>query len=502
MNKLIFNNKTLAHPLDKNLFVLRKDSGIYIPSSCYKAGTCKECVIKINEGEEYLNERTIHEKHLKSPFRLACQTKIIKDNSTIVCSTLKRDEIVIEDTSYLTKDIEVENKLNPRIRKDKDGNVYLDEKLIDKASNSIFGLGGKQLKRILNSYISDALNTLVQNPQNIYLLTIGGNTTMRDIFFGLNIKPLGQSPYLSTNELRFKQGNINTTTIETNAKSLRIPIHNEAKVYSPPIIGNHIGSDITAGLIATGFNHSGQNNIFIDIGTNTEIIIGNKEMAYASSSPSGPAFEGGGITFGMPALKGAIERIKIKGENVIFEVIGNSNPVGICGSGLIDILGELKRTKKINNTGRFTDDIENDKFYISKEHDIFITENDINQLAQAKGSNSAAIEVLMNKAGLTYDKIDTVYLAGGFGKHIDLDMAKLIGLLPNIDNSKFKRIGNSCIEGLTISLLDKDKTKEIDHFVKNIQTVNLESEDTFFDYFVSGCLFSPMGEEQNEDDDF
>lgn len=547
MSKLIFNNKELEHPVGKNLFILKKDSGVYIPSSCYKAGTCKECVIKIEKGEEYLNERTIHEKHLKSPFRLACQAKITEENSTVICSTLKRDEIVIEDTSYLTNSNN-KYKVNSVVTKDSEGNVYLNNELIDTTRKAILGLAidigtttivlrlidlesglikkvvsfenpqrfagtnvmsrilfdtenrGKQLKRILTSYISDAIKTLTDSPENIYDVIIGGNTTMRDIFFGLNVKSVGQSPYLSLNEIEHNEGKIDSTIIESTGVKMHLPIHHKGRVYSLPIIGNHIGSDISAGLIATDFDSIDSNNIFIDIGTNTEIIVGNKDNAFAASSPSGPAFEGGGITFGMPALKGAIQRVKIKDDKIAIDIVGNSTPVGICGSGLIDILGELKKNNKINNTGRLNSG--DDKFWINKDREIFISENDINQLAQAKGSNSGAIRVLLDKAGLDFDEIDTIFLAGGFGKHLDLDLAKTIGLLPNIENEKFKKLGNSCIEGLTIALLDKDRIREIDIFVKKIETINLESEDNFFDYFVDGCLFGPMGEEQEDDDDF
>jgi len=548
MSKLIFNNKILEHPVDKNLFVLKKDSGVYIPSSCYKAGTCKECVIKIEKGEEYLNEKTIHEKHLKSPFRLACQAQIVQDNIEVVCSTLKRDEIVIEDTSYLSNNKANNYTINPGIRKNIENNVYLDDLLIDNTENNILGLAidigtttivlrlidlekgdiikvvsfenpqrfagtnvmsrilfdtenrGKQLKRILTSYISDAIGTLTDIPNNIYEVCIGGNTTMRDIFFGLNVKSIGQSPYESLNEIDLNNGKIQSTYLESTAEKMHIPIHPKARIFSLPIIGNHIGSDISAGLISLDFHKKSSFNILIDIGTNTEIIIGNKNKSYAASSPSGPAFEGGGITYGMPALKGAIERITIEKEKINIKIVGDSTPIGICGSGLIDILGELKRTEKINTTGRYNNG--EDKFYVDKENEIFISENDINQLAQAKGSNSGAIRVLLDKLNLKFEDITNIYLAGGFGKHIDLEMAKMIGLLPNIENNKFKKIGNSCIEGLTIALLDKTKRLEIDNYIKKIKTVNLESEEMFFDYFVDGCLFVPMGSEQEDEDDF
>ncbi len=552
MAKLIFNNKIFDYPINKDLFVLQKDTGIFISSSCYKQGLCKECVIKIEKGNEFLNEPTKYEKHLKYPYRLACQTKIIDEAGIVECSTLKRNEIVIEESStgsLINKNI----NLDPAVKKDSDNNVFIDSVQVGKTENNILGLAidigtttvvlkladltsgailktisfenpqrfagsnvmsrihydsndkTKQLKRILNSHIYNAIRKMTSDPQNIFDVIIAGNTTMRDIFFGIDVTSVGQSPYISITESEYKTGKRPSTALSFSGKRMRLPVNTNARVHSLPLIGNHIGSDIAAGLISTDFYNKEEWQVFIDMGTNTEIVLGNKDIAFASSSPSGPAFEGGGITFGMPALKGAIEKVKIFQDHVEYLTIGNIKPVGICGSGLIDIMGELKRADLIDVTGRFKNEhpyLKDDKFFLDKENDIFITENDLNQLAQAKGANSAAFEVLMTRAGIEKDEIGKFYLAGGFGKHIDLDQAKLIGLLPDLPNEIFIKTGNTSIDGLTIALFDKNKKTQIENFIKKIKVINLESEGSFFDFFVEGCLFKSIDSYETEFDDF
>jgi uncharacterized 2Fe-2S/4Fe-4S cluster protein (DUF4445 family) len=269
---------------------------------------------------------------------------------------------------------------------------------------------------------------------------------------------------------------------------MQIPIHPKAKIYGLPIIGGHVGADTSACLLAIHLMEEDKVIAFMDIGTNTEIVIGNKHRAITASSPSGPAFEGGGIAFGMPALDGAIDSVKISDDGSIdIKTVNNKAPVGICGSGLIDILGELTRTKKINEVGRFIDDLE--PLYLDKENKVFINENDINLLSQTKAANVAALQILFKEYGLAFDEIDIFYLAGGFGEHIDIEAGIRIGLLPNIPREKFKKIGNATIEGLNIALLSKTKRAALENFVGNIRQINLETDPDFFDHFVEGCLF-------------
>jgi uncharacterized 2Fe-2S/4Fe-4S cluster protein (DUF4445 family) len=231
----------------------------------------------------------------------------------------------------------------------------------------------------------------------------------------------------------------------------------------------------------------------MDIGTNTELIVGNRHKIFAASCPAGPAFEGGKISWGMPGLPGAIEKFEIKADgSVLSNVIGDVPAEGICGSGLIDILSELLRTGRINSLGRFEDGEK--KFVVSanNEQEIYVNESDINELAQAKGANVAGLHVVFNKYGIRFEDLDVFYLAGGFGRHLNVNSSKRIGLIPNIDDSKILQVGNASIEGACIALLSRTTRMELEGLVKKVTHCRLEADPNFFDYFVDGCQFNPV----------
>jgi len=192
-------------------------------------------------------------------------------------------------------------------------------------------------------------------------------------------------------------------------------------------------------------------------------------------------------------LSGAIERVKIGTDGALETgVIGNGPPLGICGSGLVDLVSELVRTGRINPLGRFEDGSE--KFIVAAEGDasIYLTEGDINELAQAKGANVAGLQVVFHDYGISFSDLDVFYLAGGFGRHLDIGSSKRIGLIPNIENSKIVRIGNAAIEGACIALLSRAKRAELEELVKNVTHCRLEAHENFFNFFVEGCQFNPV----------
>src|SRR5208283_606153 len=202
----------------------------------------------------------------------------------------------------------------------------------------------------------------------------------------------------------------------------------------------------------------------MDIGTNTELIVGNKHRILAASCPAGPAFEGGAIACGMPALEGAIEEVALKGGAFHLGVIGGGAPEGMCGSGLVELMSELIRTGRMNEMGRFQDDA--DRITVDREHDIFILESDVNELAQAKGANVAGLHVVAGNYGVEFDDIEVFYLAGGFGRRLKVEAAKRIGLIPNLPESRIVQAGNAAIEGASIALLSRRKRRELEELVK------------------------------------
>jgi uncharacterized 2Fe-2S/4Fe-4S cluster protein (DUF4445 family) len=233
----------------------------------------------------------------------------------------------------------------------------------------------------------------------------------------------------------------------------------------------------------------------MDIGTNTELILGNKHRVLAASRPAGPAFEGGQITFGMPGLPGAIEKVAIDEHGAArVTVIGDGGPEGMCGSGLVDLLSELLRTGRMNALGRFE---ESDGAFVvarSADEPITFSEADINALAQAKGANVAGLQIAFAEYGISMAQLDRFYLAGGFGRHLNIDSARRIGLIPNLPAAKIHQVGNASIEGACIALLSRTKRAELEQLVRRVTHCRLETHPGFFDFFVEGCQFGPVGE--------
>ena len=550
--ELHFNSQQTQVAPGSSLFECAEALGIYVPTSCIKQGKCKECLVEVVEGMDLLSPKTSQEKHLKENFRLSCRAHIAKDSGLIRCHTMRRGEMKIERHAF---HLPVESrtlKLDPCVTRS--GNkVLLDGKEIGSTNGPIHGLamdlgtttivlrllnletgevvadssfenpqrfGGsdvmsrihydtehrdKILQRTLAGYLSHAIEDFPANPQSIYEMVVAGNSTMRDIFFRLNVYSIGQNPYQSITEIELKKGERTTTSLNGNAKRLLLPINPKARVYGMPIISGHVGADAAACMLAIDLANESRLVAVMDIGTNTELILGNKEKIFAASCPAGPAFEGGKITNGMPGLPGAIEKVVIAPDgSLTFDVIGNVPAEGICGSGLIDLLSELIRTGRVNRLGRFERDEKEVVLSSYGNEKIVFTESDINELAQAKGANAAGLHVVFNKYGIRFDDLDIFYLAGGFGRHVDVESSKRIGLIPNIDSSKILQVGNASIEGACIALLSRSKRMELENLVKRVVHCRLETDPNFFDYFVEGCQFNPidtlnvLSEEQTE----
>ena len=172
-------------------------------------------------------------------------------------------------------------------------------------------------------------------------------------------------------------------------------------------------------------------------------------------------------------------------------VIGNGHPQGICGSGLVDALGAFLASGTMNKLGRFVDD--SDRYLLDEEHDIFVSEGDISELAQAKGANVAGLGIVLKNYGINVADLDCFYLAGGFARHLNIDTARRIGLIPDLPDHKISQIGNASVEGATIALLSRARRRELEDLVQRIEHIELETDAAFFDHFVEGCQFKPVG---------
>jgi uncharacterized 2Fe-2S/4Fe-4S cluster protein (DUF4445 family) len=257
-------------------------------------------------------------------------------------------------------------------------------------------------------------------------------------------------------------------------------------------VASHVGADAAACLLATGLADREEVTAILDIGTNTEVLVGNRHRVLAASCPAGPAFEGGGVACGMPALHGAVERVRLEEDGrVEVAVIGDGPPAGLCGSGLVDLLSELLRTGRMNELGRFADG--GDRFVVDEARGLFLSEADINELAQAKGANVAGLELVVERYGLRPEDLTCIHLAGGFARHLDLEAACRIGLLPGLTRERLRPVGNAALEGAAMALLSRSRRAALEALVPTIEHVRLEAEPRFFDVFVEGCQFKPWG---------
>jgi len=521
---LIIDGHEANASIGASIFECAESINVTVPTSCFKQGKCRECLVEIEEGAELLTDLTPQESHLGGRFRLACRTRFAQSGE-VRCHTLRRGSLRIEtETSGLqdqwNSDFQPTNHFGEHptayhgIAIDI-GTTTVALRLYDLRNAHLiatqsfenpqrFGGSdimarihfdgtnrGRLLQRTLLGYLTRAISALPIDPATISEMVVVGNPTMRDLFFGLDVQTIGVMPYRSLTEAALSEGRAQTTSLNIEARKLRLPLHPDARIYGAPLIGSHVGADAAACLMATGIANGDEICAILDIGTNTEAIIGNRHRLIAASCPAGPAFEGGGVLFGMPALDGAIERIRLNGNSVETTVVGNCEPAGICGSGLVDLLSELLRTGRMNEQGRFSD--EGEPIMVDSSHDIFLSEADVNELAQAKGANAAGLRVLAETYGIAMSQIDRLYLAGGFSRHLDVDASCRIGLVPDLSREKIQKVGNAALEGASMILLCIPYRERLEKLVKRVEHVRLETSPHFFDFFVEGCQFESFG---------
>tara|TARA_Y100000768_G_scaffold388858_1_gene387968 strand:+ start:4015 stop:5646 length:1632 start_codon:yes stop_codon:yes gene_type:complete len=537
--KFINEKKSIELSKNRSLFEYADQIKMRIPTSCGRFGDCHECIVEVSEGYDILSKPTEHENFLKEPFRLACQANTVSKDSNLKFSPRKRDRKILTnfsqessydvDHNYIYKDntliYKSENKETVLSKSKKIYGLAIDVGTTTVAINlvdinigkvlmtssfenpQIFG-GSDVMNRIsydsssykgelskaiissVNFEIGEFVKKLKIRRNEIVEVTIVGNSTMRDLFFNLDVEPIGVKPYKSIIETDYLDSKISSTELITSAKDLNLRINSEALIYSPPLIASHIGSDVSAGLIATDFFENNNTKMLIDIGTNTEVVLGTPQKMLAASCPAGPAFEGGEITYGMPGYEGAIEKVDFESNNFTYQTIGNSKPLGLCGSGLIDFLSILVENKIMNPLGKFEQ--EKDYIFIDNDESINLSRRDVSSLAQAKAANVCGQALVIKDFGTNMDDIDNVYLAGGFANYIDIENAKNIGFILNFPIEKIKKIGNTALEGATKLLLSNKLRKNLVDYVKKIDHLELETKPEFFDYFVEGCQFKKI----------
>ena len=362
--------------------------------------------------------------------------------------------------------------------------------------------GGK--KKLQDAIVKETLTPIIANlcktagisARSILRLSIGANTTMNHLLVGVDADPVRMDPYIPS--FFGWEGLL--------AGDLHLPANPLAPVIIAPNIGSYVGGDITAGTLAAGFWDKEEMSLFIDLGTNGEIVFGNSDFLMSCACSAGPAFEGGDISCGMRATDGAIEACTIDSATMepTLTVVGDPGQkcVGICGSGIIDIISELYRCGIINAKGLFIREGERVKrdqhgmgrYVIAGEtetetgREVSINEVDIDNFIRAKGAIFSAIDTLLQSVDMTVDCIDTVYVAGGIGSGINMKNAVNIGMLPDVELEKFRYIGNSSLTGAYAMVLSDQATAKCAEVGANMTYLELSTYPGYMDSFVAACF--------------
>ena len=381
------------------------------------------------------------------------------------------------------------------------GQIRYGADVINRIIESMKPGGSEKLQKAV---IEETINPMIQQmcrannfkPEHIYRMAVAANTTMNHLMAGMEGDPIRMEPYIPT----FYKTN------SLFASDIGIAINRDAHIIVAPNIGSYVGGDITAGALVSMLWNRPEFSLFIDLGTNGELVFGNSDFMMSCACSAGPAFEGGDISCGMRATDGAIEACTIDKETMepSYHVIGEDGqkPIGLCGSGIIDVIAELFRTGIINPKGKFIREgrrVRHDAYgmgsYViafeeeaGSVRDVEITEVDIDNFIRAKGAIFSAIRTMLNYLDMDVSMIEEVYVAGGIGSGINMKNAVTIGMFPDIPLEKFHYIGNSSLTGAYSMLLSTAAEKKTYEVARNMTYLELSTVPTYMDEFVAACF--------------
>lgn len=546
MSPLHHQGNQLELTVGRTLFDYADHLKVRVPTSCRRNGDCHECIVEVRRGMEGLSRISSSESFLRDNYRLACQAVVTDPDADVEFAVLRRQPRI------LTHSVRRTVPLQPLTYRKGDDVYYRShadgcDRRIDKYRGKIFGLavdvgtttvvmnlvdlqkgetlytasfenpqrfgGSDIMNRIVydggefrgelqqtmissvNFEIGEMARRLRFHRRLIYEVVVVGNSTMRDIFFGLDVQLIGEKPYMSVTELEAQAGRRTATSLSYSAKDLKLRIFPAANVYGAPLIGCHVGADTTAGLLAVAMDEVGVSDkeefaMLVDVGTNTEVVVGNRHRMMAASCPAGPAFEGGQIAHGMPGYDGAIESLTISQGKAQYDTIGGGDPQGICGSGLVDLLAQLRRNGLMSPLGVFHDG--SDEFCFVPEIKMALSRADVSALAQAKAANYCGQYIALRRYGVPFDRLNKLFLAGGFANYVNVASAVEIGFIANLPEDRIVKVGNAALEGATLMLLSGDMRHTAEEIAPKIEHIELETTPDFFEIFVEGCMFKPM----------
>ena len=514
---------------------------VVVPASCRRTGRCHECVVEVRAGADQLSPRTPAEAFLRPGYRLACQAqveradhdvdfrvlrhrlriqlapdvvatdldpavtvvggRVVADDGTdlgaVTAGPLVGVAIDIGTTTVVQELVELSTGALLAVAAFENPQIFGGSDVIARVSYDaeVPGELARALRRAINFELRALTERLGLRRTQLVEAVVVGNPTMRDLAFGIDVGPLGQLPFRSVTEVAMRDGAAASTTVMRRAHEVGFLLHPMARVIGGPIVASHVGADIAADLVAVGATENGARErgrpfMLVDIGTNTEVVVSDGQRLVAASGPAGPAFEGGGVGNGMAGAEGAIERVRFVDGRFEVGVIGDGPADGICGSGLVDLLAELRAKGGLLGSGRFADG--RPGVPVLPERNIALSRADIGHLAVAKAATAVGQRVLLRRLGLAPSDLDRLYLAGGFANALDAERAVAIGLLVPAPRDRIVPVGNASIAGARALLLSRRRRAELEALVQRIEHVELEAEPDFLDLFTDGCLFEPI----------
>jgi uncharacterized 2Fe-2S/4Fe-4S cluster protein (DUF4445 family) len=351
------------------------------------------------------------------------------------------------------------------------------------------------IQRTMNDLLHDLYDAAGVSRDRVYETVVVGNATMLHLLLGIDATPISMMPFTPA----FRE------PLYLPAREVGLDIHPGGYVQTLPVIGAYVGADIVAGVIATGLAREEKVRVFVDVGTNGEIVLGSVKRVLCTAAPAGPAFEGSQIRCGMRATDGAIEGVTLS-DRIELQVIGGDvAPKGICGSGLVDTVAQLRLIGLLDAGGKMRSREEVPEHPLSDRlitvdgvrafllaENVYLSQRDVRELQFGKGSIATGIKVLMDVMGVTTADLDEVLLGGSFGSYLNPESAKIIGLVPPVDVDRILSVGNTAGEGAKMSLLSFRERQVAFELPEKIEYVELSGRSDFNDSFVSVLAFPEL----------
>ena len=483
---------------------------IYISAPCGGKGRCGKCGIQVLNGNTWISDedkKIYSEEELDAGWRLSC---CLYPTEELEVSVSQSDESLFEAVGE-TENTEESGTEESFYHVAVDiGTTTIAMSLIGGESGKVFhtvtsvnsqraygadvisriqaSVDGKkeELKKSIQKDLQDSMEKLLKETgvsgEDVGKIVIGGNTTMGHLLMGYDCDTLGVFPFTP----------VNIDFIKGTEEILGTDRFGKKEVILLPGISTYVGGDIVSGMYAYDFTEKEDVCMFIDLGTNGEMGIGNKEKILVTSTAAGPAFEGGNITWGMGSVPGAICSVKLEGTETEVKTIRDEAPQGICGTGVVETAAELVREEIVDETGALDEDYFDDGFPLAKTPDgkeIVFTQKDVREIQLAKAAVRAGVETLLLRYGIKKEEVSKVYLAGGFGYKLNTDKAIAIGMIPEEWQDHIVAVGNSSLSGACKYLKDENGDKTIEKLVSISEEVNLSADKEFNEFYMNEMFF-------------